>query len=369
MTAVPAASSPATDLVALSRGAVDAATSLVAEATRRVRALVTADGQIRPNGSRPTSMPRTVWRGSPLTARPSGSSPPMRSVSARRDVSARPRNCWSRIGLGEYLDQAFGGIPMSQGEIVRLPALGVPAREVGRFRNEAVETLIAEGNTVENRARLVDLIRNRQGAATIGDAGLDETLEAIRTEMRRFGEAEVAPNAHEWHLANAYIPLEVVSKMAELGVFGLTIPEEFGGMGLSKVSMCVVSEELSRGLYRRRFARHPVRNRGRTDPGRRHGGAETTLPAAIASGDILPTAVFTEPKRAPTSHRCGPAPSRTPMSAGLRQQDLDHPPGARRSDDHAGAHQRGRAWASRPLDAAGGKTARDGRRAVPGRAA
>src|SRR5215208_7229118 len=135
---------------------------------------------------------------------------------------------------------------MSQGEIVRLPALGLSARDAARFRTEAVDALIADGNTAQNRVRLVTLIRDAKGSATLGDAGLDETLEAIRSEMRRFGEAEVAPHAHRWHLSNAYIPVEVVAKMAELGVFGLTVPEEYGGLGLSKISMCVVSEELSR---------------------------------------------------------------------------------------------------------------------------
>ena len=113
--------------------------------------------------------------------------------------------------------------------------------------------------------------------------------------MRRFGEAEVAPHAHEWHLANAYIPLEVIGKMAELGVFGLTIPEEYGGMGLSKVSMCVVSEELSRAYIgvgslgtRSEIAAELILGGGTEEQKRRF------LPA-IASGEILPTAVFTEP--------------------------------------------------------------------------
>jgi (2S)-methylsuccinyl-CoA dehydrogenase len=200
-----------------------------------------------------------------------------------------------RIGLGEYLDQIFSGIPMSQGEIVRLPALGLSAREAGRFRDDAVETLIADGNTPENRARLVALVRDAQGASTVGHAGLDETLEAIRAEMRRFGEAEVAPHAHAWHLANAYIPIEVIAKMAELGVFGLTIPEEYGGMGLSKVSMCVVSEELSRAYIgvgslgtRSEIAAELILGGGTAEQKRRF------LPG-IAAGEILPTAVFTEP--------------------------------------------------------------------------
>ncbi len=200
-----------------------------------------------------------------------------------------------RIGAGEYAAQIFGGIPMSQGEIVRLPALGLSAKAVAAACSDAAEQLIAEGNTPDNRARFVALFSQSQGLASVGDPGLDETLEAIRSEMRRFCEAQVTPHAHEWHLANEYIPLPVVEQMAELGVFGLTIPEEFGGMGLSKVSMCVVSEELSRGYIgvgslgtRSEIAAELILNGG-TDEQKAY-----WLPK-IASGEILPTAVFTEP--------------------------------------------------------------------------
>jgi (2S)-methylsuccinyl-CoA dehydrogenase len=200
-----------------------------------------------------------------------------------------------RIGTGEYLDQIFSGIAMSQAETVRLAALGLPPREVGRFRTEAIEELIETGNTPENRSRLVALIEAAQGAGTVGDPGLDETLEAIRGEMRRFADAEVVPHAHGWHLRNEYIPLSVVEKMAELGLFGLTIPEEFGGMGLGKESMCVVSEELSRAYIgvgslgtRSEIAAELILGGG-TDEQK-----ERFLPR-IASGEILPTAVFTEP--------------------------------------------------------------------------
>nr|WP_047572787.1 acyl-CoA dehydrogenase family protein [Methylobacterium sp. ZNC0032] len=200
-----------------------------------------------------------------------------------------------RIGAGEYAAQIFGGIPMSQGEILRLPALGLSQKAVAAACSDAVDALITEGNTPENRARFVALFSQDQGAASIGDTGLDETLEAIRSEMRRFCAAEVTPHAHEWHLENEYIPMPVVEKMAELGVFGLTIPEEFGGMGLSKVSMCVVSEELSRGYIgvgslgtRSEIAAELILCGG-TDAQKEH-----WLPK-IASGEILPTAVFTEP--------------------------------------------------------------------------
>ncbi|MGW9331370.1 acyl-CoA dehydrogenase family protein [Bosea sp. NPDC055594] len=200
-----------------------------------------------------------------------------------------------RIGAGEYAAQIFGGIPMSQGEIVRLPSLGLSAKAVAEACSDAADALIAQGNTPENRARFVSLFSQSQGLASVGDPGLDETLEAIRAEMRRFCEAQVTPHAHEWHLANEYIPMPVVEQMAELGVFGLTIPEEFGGMGLSKVSMCVVSEELSRGYIgvgslgtRSEIAAELILCGG-TDAQKAY-----WLPK-IASGEVLPTAVFTEP--------------------------------------------------------------------------
>ncbi len=200
-----------------------------------------------------------------------------------------------RIGAGEYAAQILGGIPMSQGEVIRLPALGLSDTAIAAAHTQAAQALIAQGNTPENRARLVDLFSQDDGAAGVGDPGLDETLEAIRTEMRRFCAAEVTPHAHEWHLKNDYIPMEVVEKMAELGVFGLTIPEEFGGMGLTKVSMCVVSEELSRGYIgvgslgtRSEIAAELILCGG--TPAQK----EKWLPK-LASGEVLPTAVFTEP--------------------------------------------------------------------------
>ncbi|MBA4268679.1 MAG: acyl-CoA dehydrogenase [Methylobacterium sp.] len=200
-----------------------------------------------------------------------------------------------RIGAGEYAAQIFGGIPMSQGEIVRLAALGLSEKAIAAANTPAAQALIAQGNTPENRARLVDLFSQDDGAAGVGDPGLDETLEAIRSEMRRFCAAEVTPHAHEWHLKNDYIPMAVVEKMAELGVFGLTIPEEFGGMGLTKVSMCVVSEELSRAYIgvgslgtRSEIAAELILCGGTAAQ------KEHWLPK-LASGEVLPTAVFTEP--------------------------------------------------------------------------
>ena len=295
MTALSAVTAPSPDVLALARQAAGDAAGLVAEATRRVRARVAVDGRISPDRleAEQQAAHGLAWLSTYAVS--------VRELAAYAErMSAEGRfgeteELLTRIGVGEYLDQIFGGIPMSQGEIVRPHALGLAGRDAARFRSDAVETLIDQGNTPENRARLVALIRAAQGAPTIGDAGLDDTLEAIRAEMRRFGEAEVAPHAHEWHRANAYIPMEIVEHMADLGVFGLTIPEEYGGLGLSKISMCVVSEELSRAYIgvgslgtRSEIAAELILGGGTEEQ------KERFLPR-IASGEILPTAVFTEP--------------------------------------------------------------------------
>jgi (2S)-methylsuccinyl-CoA dehydrogenase len=200
-----------------------------------------------------------------------------------------------QIGAGEYLNQISGGIQMNQTEIVRPHDLHIPDEVHAAFHTKDVRTLCVEGNTPAVRARLAQLMAEQAGTASFGDSGLDETLSQIREQMRRFADEKVLPHAHQWHLDNAYIPLDVIAEMSELGVFGLTIPEEFGGLGLGKESMCVVSEELSRGYIgvgslgtRSEIAAELILGGG-TDEQKNH-----WLPK-IASGEILPTAVFTEP--------------------------------------------------------------------------
>jgi (2S)-methylsuccinyl-CoA dehydrogenase len=195
-----------------------------------------------------------------------------------------------QIGFGEYLAQIAGGIPMSQGETARLADLGLAWVPEG-----AAATLIARGNTPAARTRLVALMRDTHGRATFGATGLDADLEMIRDQFRRYAEERVVPHAHDWHLKDELIPMEVIRDLAGLGVFGLTIPEEFGGLGLSKASMVVVSEELSRGYIgvgslgtRSEIAAELILCGGTAEQ------KAEWLPK-LASGEILPTAVFTEP--------------------------------------------------------------------------
>ena len=201
----------------------------------------------------------------------------------------------TRIGFAEFLAQVFGGIPMSQGEIVRLSDFGLSCEQIAARRNDAMIRLVLEGNTPANRARLAELIDHHEAAETIGATGLEDTLEAIRSEMRKFAADNVTPFAQEWHAKNQYIPLDVITGLADLGVFGLTIPEEFGGSGMGKIAMCVVSEELSRAYIgvgslgtRSEIAGELILVGGT------QAQKEKYLPK-IAAGEILPTAVFTEP--------------------------------------------------------------------------
>ncbi|RMF08933.1 MAG: acyl-CoA dehydrogenase family protein, partial [Alphaproteobacteria bacterium] len=151
------------------------------------------------------------------------------------------------VGFGEYLAQLLGGIAMSQGEIVRPGDLWIDADTVDAFRTPAVETLIARASDANTRARIASLVEHSVDTGAFGALGLDDTYEMIRDQFRRFANDEVIPYAHDWHLKDQLIPLDIIQQMSEMGVFGLTIPEEYGGSGLGKMSMCVVSEELSRG--------------------------------------------------------------------------------------------------------------------------
>ena len=200
-----------------------------------------------------------------------------------------------QIAVSEYLGQILGGIMMSQGEIFRLNDIGLTTLDLSEFQTQAVKDLIKNGNNQHARALLVDIMLDQSANITVGDSGLDEDLEMIREQFRRFSIDRIEPHAHEWHLKDELIPLEVISELAELGVFGLTIPEEYGGLGLSKASMAVVSEELSRGYIgvgslgtRTEIAAELILCGG-TEDQKNH-----WLPG-LASGEILPTAVFTEP--------------------------------------------------------------------------
>ena len=197
--------------------------------------------------------------------------------------------------FSEYLCQIKTGIPMSQLEVIRPKDLGLKNGLFNEIDNNSFNDLILNGNEPKDRLELANIIRESVSSNNFGSLGIDETSSMIRDQFNKFVEEHVTPYAHEWHLKDELIPMSVIDKMSELGIFGLTIPEEYGGLGMSKLSMCIVTEELARGYI-------GIGSLGtRTDISSELlliGGTEEQkhkwLPK-IASGEILPTAVFTEP--------------------------------------------------------------------------
>ncbi len=193
------------------------------------------------------------------------------------------------LAFAESIGQLTGGLLMGQNEIFRPADLGLGS--AARALADACADLLDADHGATRADVAAALAEGHWPSETLHD----DELDAIRDQYRRFTDAAIIPHAHGWHLANALIPDATVKAMAELGTFGVCIPEEYGGLGLGKLVMCIVTEELSRGWI------------GTGSLGTRseiagelivHGGTEAQkaewLPK-IASGEILPTAVFTEP--------------------------------------------------------------------------
>ncbi|MEQ1540285.1 MAG: acyl-CoA dehydrogenase family protein [Sphingorhabdus sp.] len=191
--------------------------------------------------------------------------------------------------FAEAIGQLTGGLPMGQNEMFRPADLGLQHSAV-KLSTDCVE--LTECDLATLRSDVVAALAQGQWPS---EALHDADLDAIRAQYRRFTNSEVIPYAHAWHLANDLIPDATVAAMANLGTFGVCIPEAFGGLGLSKQVMCIVTEELSRGwigagsLGTRSEIAGELIATGGTDAQKSY-----WLPK-IASGEVLPTAVFTEP--------------------------------------------------------------------------
>ena len=290
--------SPATALMpgltALVTEALPPVEALLARATERLRALVTVEGKI---SARALEAEQRAAHGLAWLATYVESLRQMQGWAGRLSEAGafgEMEGLILQIGCAEYLCQIAGGIPMNQGEVVRPADLGLTAEDLTGLAGPAVTALMG-GNTTAARARLVALMRENHGRATFGATGLDEELEMIRDQFRRYADDKIAPRAHDWHLKDELIPMEVIDELAEMGVFGLTIPENLGGLGLSKASMVVVTEELSRGYIgvgslgtRSEIAAELILCGGTDEQ-------KTKWLPGLASGEILSTAVFTEP--------------------------------------------------------------------------
>ena len=280
------------ELCGMAKRAADAARAYLRHAQRACHDAVTRDGRIDP--ARVEAEQRRV-HGFAWTATVVESLAQLATWARRLDGAGRlgaGEALVLRIGFGEYLAQLLGGLPMGQNEIVRPVDLGAEDEAAALAEDPAARWFLRHGNTPAARADLAGrLAEGWRPDETLSD----ETLDMIREQFRQFTDERVAPHAHAWHLADVLIPDALVAEMAALGVFGVCIDPEYGGLGLGKLAMCVVSEELSRGWIaagslgtRSEIAGELIGANGTPEQKARW------LPG-IAAGTVLPTAVFTEP--------------------------------------------------------------------------
>ena len=197
-----------------------------------------------------------------------------------------------KVGTGGYLQQLRHGIAMSQDEVFRLGDIPSPEILAELMDDESIAALIRDGNTIENRVRIAGLLADGEQS---GEPTLDPTLTLVRDQFRRFADEEITGQAGVWHRQDSLIPSDLIRQMAEMGVFAVCIPEQYGGHASGKLAMCIITEELSRGYLgvgslatRSEIAAELILKDGTDEQKERY------LPG-IASGAILPAVLVTEP--------------------------------------------------------------------------
>jgi (2S)-methylsuccinyl-CoA dehydrogenase len=279
-----------TDWLACAHEAVAAAKAFSGAALAKTSDIIAPDGKIDPllADREQRLLHGCAWIATTVTALTDTAIWATRSENTISDIDTLVL----RIGFGEYLNQLVAGLAMSQNEVVRPGELGLAEAAETFAGNASVRIFLCDGNVASARQALASLLMaGERPSEMLGDPMLD----MVREQFRAFSAKRIAPYAHDWHLADALIPDSVIAEMADLGVFGICIAEEHGGLGLGKLAMCVVSEELSRGWIcagslgtRTEIAGELIGLNGTAAQKARW------LPA-LASGSVLPTAVFTEP--------------------------------------------------------------------------
>ena len=132
-----------------------------------------------------------------------------------------------------------------------------------------------------------------------GPTHLSDDFELVAETFRRFADDKIRPVAEHVHRTNADVPEDIIAGLAELGGFGLSVPEEYDGFATGGESdymgMVVATEELSRLARHRRLARHPPEILTRALVA---GGTEEQKQAwlpRIASGEVMVGIMVTEP--------------------------------------------------------------------------
>ncbi len=146
--------------------------------------------------------------------------------------------------------------------------------------------------------------------ASLPTAYLTDERLAMRDAVRSFAMNVVLPVANELDPQHGLIPEHVVSTMAEMGLFGILVPEQYGGLGLGLVEYCMVTEELARAWMS--VASIIARGNG-LSAGFSAEQREAILPR-VARGEYLGAFALANRTPDPTSRRYEPAPSATATS-------------------------------------------------------
>ncbi len=205
------------NLLVLTGAAVAPANAVLDLAKARVHAMVEADGRISATLIEDN---QTAAHGFAWLATYVESLRQMQGWAERLDADGKfgeVEQLIHQIAFGEYLWQIYGGIQMNQGEIVRLQDIGLGQDDMRVLMTPEVMQLTQNGNTQNARVRLVELMQERSAELTVGACGLDDELDMIREQFRRFSLDKVEPHAHEWHLKDELIPMEIIERTCRNG--------------------------------------------------------------------------------------------------------------------------------------------------------
>ena len=268
--------------------AIAALEALYARALVRVRAKVVVEGKV---SSEKLDAEQLAAHGLAYLATESATCRELAAWSTRTGGAQEQRI--ANAYIADVVRGLRAAVWLGACESVGMSELGLTAVDLAE--TIATPALVSWADEHASAAAYQEIARSAQREG-FGAWGLeDDTLDEIRAQFAKFVDAEVLPKAQEIHRKDVLIPMSLLDKMSELGVFGLTIPEQYGGLGLGKIAMCVVTEELSRGYIgvgslgtRSEIAAELIMGGGTEAQKQRW------LPK-LASGEILATAVFTEP--------------------------------------------------------------------------
>jgi len=223
-------------------------------------------------------------RESSLAKRQGDAYPLAHARASLESVSAMER--YGQFGDAELVRGTYYGVTTLRDTVAQLVAANL-------LSGAQVASLLDPLRTFDEAAEAPEI------ASDPGELHLPEDLVLVRDSFRRFGQSVIAPLAEKVHRQNTDIPEEILSGLGELGAFGLSIPEEFGGFATEPVDlmpMVVATEELSRaslGIGGSLITRPEILARALLAGGTQE--QKLSYLPRLASGEIFAAVAVTEP--------------------------------------------------------------------------